>query len=199
MSNIQSGFLALALRQRFIKRWALMNSRNHESVLEHTAVVALLAYFAGELARQSGKEVNVERMMAHGLLHDTCEVLVQDLISPVKNSNPRIAEEYRKLEIAAEQQLLSCAPDELKDCIQKGFVCDGYEGELTKGVDIYSAYIQCRQECAAGNELEYGDALVKMEKLREEICAKYPEINQLHQWFNAGLGQSVDQLLQPVK
>jgi 5'-deoxynucleotidase len=198
MKNTQSGFLALALRQRFIKRWALMNSRNNESVLEHTAVVALLAYFAGELARQAGRDVNVERMMAHGLLHDACEVLVQDLISPVKNSNPRIAEEYSKLEKAAEQQLLACAPPKLQDCIAKGFECKGYEGKLTKGVDIYSAYIKCRQECAAGNELEYGDALVKMEKLREDICAKYPEINQLDKWFNAGLGQSIDELLKPV-
>ncbi len=39
MSNSNFGFLALALRQRLIKRWSLMHSVQPESVLEHSAVV----------------------------------------------------------------------------------------------------------------------------------------------------------------
>ena len=55
MSNSNFGFLALALRQRLIKRWSLMHSVQPESVLEHSAVVTLLSYLAGNIAIQQGK------------------------------------------------------------------------------------------------------------------------------------------------
>lgn len=194
---MESGFLGLALRQRFITRWALMDCRQPENLLSHSAVVALLAYFAGELARQNGKEVSVERMMAHGLLHDVPEIIVQDVISPVKYANPLIAEGYAILEKQAEKQLLATAPPELKDAISIGFSPGGYEQALTKACDKYAAYIKCRQEVAAGNEMEFNDALMKEEMNRENMCKEFPEMATLHDWFTKGLSQSVDALIQP--
>lgn len=55
MSDSNFGFLALALRQRLIKRWSLMHSVQPESVLEHSAVVTLLSY--GWQYRHSAREV----------------------------------------------------------------------------------------------------------------------------------------------
>lgn len=60
MSNSNFGFLALALRQRLIKRWSLMHSVQPESVLEHSAVVTLLSYLAGNIAIQQGKSVGFD-------------------------------------------------------------------------------------------------------------------------------------------
>lgn len=54
MSNSNFGFLALALRQRLIKRWSLMHSVQPESVLEHSAVVTLLSYLAAILPFSEG-------------------------------------------------------------------------------------------------------------------------------------------------
>ncbi|MFH7097222.1 YfbR-like 5'-deoxynucleotidase, partial [Klebsiella pneumoniae] len=65
MSNSNFGFLALALRQRLIKRWSLMHSVQPESVLEHSAVVTLLSYLAGNIAIQQGKSVDLAVMLAH--------------------------------------------------------------------------------------------------------------------------------------
>ena len=53
MSNSNYGFLALALRQRLIKRWSLMHSVQR-IVLEHSATVTLLALLAGHVANQKG-------------------------------------------------------------------------------------------------------------------------------------------------
>lgn len=103
MSNSNFGFLALALRQRLIKRWSLMHSVQPESVLEHSAVV--------------------------------------------------------------------------------------------KACDTYSAYIKCKLEVAAGNGLEFQDALSKMERVVAQVKSDFPEIDALDKWFGNGLGHSVDKLL----
>lgn len=87
MSNSNFGFLALALRQRLIKRWSLMHSVQPESVLEHSAVVTLLSYLAGNIAIQQGKSVDLAVMLAHASLHDAAEVLCSDVVTPVKKAN----------------------------------------------------------------------------------------------------------------
>ncbi|MGC7862473.1 YfbR-like 5'-deoxynucleotidase [Vibrio splendidus] len=78
MSNSNYGFLALALRQRLIKRWSLMHSVQPESVLEHSATVTLLALLAGHVANQKGNKVDLAKMLSHAALHDVAEVLCQD-------------------------------------------------------------------------------------------------------------------------
>jgi len=73
--NEASGYLALVLRQKFIKRWSLMNSKVDENVLEHSSIVALLSLIAGHLAIQNGKDVDVLKMVGYGLVHDQVEVI----------------------------------------------------------------------------------------------------------------------------
>ena len=123
MSNPTYGFLALALRQRLIKRWSLMHSLQPESVLEHSAVVTLLSMLAGNIALQQGKSVDLAKMLS------------------------------------------------------------------------YAAYIKCKLEVAAGNGLEFEDALNKMEGVVAQVKKDFPEVAALDEWFGEGLGQSVDKLL----
>ncbi len=98
MSNSNFGFLALALRQRLIKRWSLMHSVQPESVLEHSAVVTLLSYLAGNIAIQQGKSVDLAVMLAHASLHDAAEVLCSDVVTPVKKANAVLQREFERLE-----------------------------------------------------------------------------------------------------
>lgn len=71
----QYGFMALAMRQRLIKRWSTMRCSEPENVLEHSAVVTMLAYLAGNIAIQLGKKVDLATMLAHASMHDVAEVL----------------------------------------------------------------------------------------------------------------------------
>ncbi|ECH2826217.1 HD domain-containing protein, partial [Salmonella enterica subsp. enterica serovar Kiambu] len=111
MSNSNFGFLALALRQRLIKRWSLMHSVQPESVLEHSAVVTLLSYLAGNIAIQQGKSVDLAVMLAHASLHDAAEVLCSDVVTPVKKANAVLQREFERLEKAAEDKLIQTLPE----------------------------------------------------------------------------------------
>ncbi|WP_283933284.1 YfbR-like 5'-deoxynucleotidase, partial [Salmonella enterica] len=71
----------------------------------------------------------------------------------------------------------------------------GYEQSLVKACDTYSAYIKCKLEVAAGNGLEFQDALSKMERVVAQVKSDFPEIDALDKWFGNGLGHSVDKLL----
>ncbi|MBW8192948.1 5'-deoxynucleotidase [Neiella marina] len=190
-----SGFLGIVLRQRLLQRWSLMDCHRNENVLEHTAVVGMLALLAGHIGRHQGRDLNVEKMINHALVHDFNEVLTQDVISPIKAANAEIASGYAKLEAAAEAQILDTLPDYLRDAIYDDCHPGGYEQELVKALDSYAAYIKCRQEMAAGNQVEFGDALTKMTELVEKLTAKYPELCELHRLFGDSLCSSVDELL----
>ena len=195
MSNSNFGFLALALRQRLIKRWSLMHSVQPESVLEHSAVVTLLSYLAGNIAIQQGKSVDLAVMLAHASLHDAAEVLCSDVVTPVKKANAVLQREFERLEKAAEDKLIQTLPEELQDAVSRAFAPGGYEQSLVKACDTYSAYIKCKLEVAAGNGLEFQDALSKMERVVAQVKSDFPEIDALDKWFGDGLGHSVDKLL----
>lgn len=195
MSNSNYGFLALALRQRLIKRWSLMHSVQPESVLEHSAVVTLLSYLAGHIAIQQGKEVDLATMLAHASLHDVAEVLCSDVVTPVKKANSALQREFKRLEKAAEEKFIQTLPKELQDAVAIAFSPEGYESKLVKACDTYAAYIKCKLEVAAGNRLEFQDALSKMERVIDHLKKEYPEISALDNWFGDGLSHSVDKLL----
>ncbi|EGR1271158.1 5'-deoxynucleotidase [Vibrio parahaemolyticus] len=195
MSNSNYGFLALALRQRLIKRWSLMHSVQPESVLEHSATVTLLALLAGHVANQKGNKVDLAKMLSHAALHDVAEVLCQDVVTPVKKANDTLAREFERLEKAAEEQLIHTLPLELQGAVAKAFAPGGYEQQLVKACDTYAAYIKCKLEVAAGNALEFQDALDKMIGVVSQLKSDFPEIEAIDQWFGAGLNLSVDKLL----
>jgi 5'-deoxynucleotidase len=48
---------------------------------------------------------------------------------------------------------------------------------------------------AAGNGIEFQDALSKMELVVAQVKLDFPEIDALDKWFGNGLGHSVDKLL----
>ncbi|MCZ4310997.1 5'-deoxynucleotidase [Vibrio pomeroyi] len=190
-----SGYLALALRQRMIIRWPLMKCVWDENDLEHSSVVALLALMAGHLANNRGKNVNIQRMMGHGLVHDQAEIICQDISSVIKNATPEMKEAYGKIEQAAQKQLIGTIPDELREIMEGYFEISGYEHGLTKACDTYSAYIKAAQEVAAGNRIEFGDALAKLENTVHFLREEYEEIDLIHRYFSKGFDKSVDSLL----
>jgi 5'-deoxynucleotidase len=191
----ESGYLAIVLRQRLVKRWSLMRCTEPENVLEHSSIVALLALMAGHLAVRNGKRVNILNMVSYGIVHDQVETLCTDLISPVKYATPEMAAAYGQIEDMAQARLIATLPNELREDMKQYYALSGYEKGLAKACDRYSAYIKIAQEMAAGNSIEFGDALRKESANLEKLCTEFEEIKQIHSYFSSGLSQSVDTLL----
>ena len=192
--NNNYGFLALALRQRFIRRWSTMGCTHTENVLEHSAIVTLLTMLVGRLAMANGRDVDLTMMLEHAILHDVSEVLCSDIITPVKRATPELYREFQKLEKAAEAKLITTLPQVLQQDVENALNLDGLEHQLVKACDVYSAYIKCRIEVNSGNTIEFGDALKKME-IEVNKLRVIPELDQIHVWFQGGLSESVDSLL----
>ncbi|CAH1582777.1 HD domain-containing protein [Vibrio jasicida] len=190
-----SGFLALAMRQGLIQRWPLMRTKMSDNLLEHGYVVSIISLMAGHLARDNGKNVDVLRMMAHGLLHDLQETVSQDISSLVKNATPEMAAAYAVIEDKAQKAIISTLPDDLRGHMAQYFELSGYEKELCKAADQYATYIKAVQEVAAGNHIEFADTLEKIEVIVENMVQKYPEMEKIHNYFNDGFDKSVDTLL----
>ncbi|MEB2440648.1 YfbR-like 5'-deoxynucleotidase [Citrobacter braakii] len=153
MSDSNFGFLALALRQRLIKRWSLMHSVQPESVLEHSAVVTLLSYLAGNIAIQQGKSVDLAIMLAHASLHDAAEVLCSDVVTPVKKANAVLQREFERLEKAAEDKLIQTLPEELQDAVSRAFAPGGYERPVIPTPLTSSANLRWPQVMALSSKM----------------------------------------------
>lgn len=193
--NSQHGFLALALRQRLINRWSLMHCQQRESVLEHSAVVSLLAMLVGEIAKSMGKDVDLGVMMSHAIVHDVSEVLTGDVVTPVKKATQTLASEFANLEQEAERKLMNTLPEWLRPSIETYFAPGGYEQKLVKGCDVYAAYLKCKLEIAGGNITEFQDAFEQICVTLEQVKVEMAEIAQLDEMFGDAIGLSVDRLL----
>lgn len=189
------GFLALAMRQQLIRRWSLMRCVNPESVLEHSASVALLTFLAGAIARQRGTQLDLERMLAHAIVHDMSEVFVSDIVTPVKKANAVLETEFLKLEQAAEVQLIKTLPEELRASVGGAFALSGYEKSLFKACDTYAAWAKCKLEIAAGNSGEFQQAFETLSESLAVAKQECPEIQILDDLFSEKIGASVDQLV----
>ena len=189
------GFLAMALRQSNITRWPTMRCAQKETVLEHSAIVSILAMLIGQYAKENGDEINEGLLMYHALMHDAQEIICGDTITPTKRANPTINAEFKKIEAAATHQMVKSAPPFMQDFLAKAFEPGGREQTLVKACDTYAAYIKCRLEVAAGNKVEFGDALERMEESVHLMIESIPELGRIHADFSHGIGLSVDALL----
>lgn len=112
----QSHFFAHLARMKLIQRWPLMRSVSSENISEHSLQVAFVAHALALIKNKKfDGQLNPEHIALLGMYHDTSEVLTGDLPTPVKYYNPDIAQEYKKIEAAAEQRLLSMLPEEFRD------------------------------------------------------------------------------------
>jgi 5'-deoxynucleotidase len=197
--KIESGYLALVLRQDLIKRWSLMYTARPENDLEHVGIVALLCYYVARIARNNGKDVSVIKLLNYGNFHDQNEVLSMDLISPIKNATPAMAKAYAEIEMIAEERLINSAPRQIQQELRAAYHPGGYEQKLGKACDSYHAYLKTKQECDVDldNAHEFLDAYRKMIVVKDSLCAKYPEIKVLDEMFEQGLYKEFKSLLKP--
>ncbi len=171
----KNDFFAFTSRTKYINRWALMRNTRYETLSEHSAEVAQLAYALATIGNQRlGKNYNCERASLLGLYHDTPEIITGDLPTPVKYYSKETKEAYKAVEKNATKQLLSMLPEDLLPSYEPLFKKKSEDKELwklVKAADKISGYLKCIEERKAGNSefCEAEDRLLKsMDKLECE-------------------------------
>lgn len=171
----KNDFFAFTSRTKYINRWALMRNTRYETLSEHSAEVAQLAYALATIGNQRlGKNYNCERASLLGLYHDTPEIITGDLPTPVKYYSKETKEAYKAVEKNATKQLLSMLPEDLLPSYEPLFKKKNEDKELwklVKAADKISGYLKCIEERKAGNSefCEAEDRLLKsMDKLECE-------------------------------
>ncbi|MEZ8168764.1 5'-deoxynucleotidase [Vibrio tasmaniensis 1F-187] len=191
----QSHFFAHLARMKLIQRWPLMRSVSSENISEHSLQVAFVAHALALIKNKKfdGK-LNPEHIALLGMYHDTSEVLTGDLPTPVKYYNPDIAQEYKKIEAAAEQRLLSMLPEEFRDDLSP-FLISGTankeEQSIVKQADTICAYLKCLEELSAGNH-EYEQAKRRLEETLSQ--RKSPEMDYFLTTFAPSFELSLDEI-----
>lgn len=191
----QSHFFAHLARMKLIQRWPLMRSVSSENISEHSLQVAFVAHALALIKNKKfDGNLNPEHIALIGMYHDTSEVLTGDLPTPVKYYNPDIAQEYKKIEAAAEQRLLSMLPEEFQDDFAP-FLISGTaskeEQNIVKQADTICAYLKCLEELSAGNH-EYEQAKRRLEETLEQ--RKSPEMDYFLTTFAPSFELSLDEI-----
>lgn len=191
----ESHFFAHLARMKLIQRWPLMRSVSTENISEHSLQVAFVAHALAVIKNKKfGGDVNPERIAILGMYHDTSEVLTGDLPTPVKYYNPEIAKEYKKIEAAAEQKLLSMLPEEFQEDFAPYLVSQSAHSEdakIVKQADTICAYLKCLEELSAGNH-EYALAKKRLDITLKERHT--PEMDYFLNTFAPSFELSLDEI-----
>ena len=150
---MNNSFFSLIFRQKYIKRWGLMRNITEENLSSHSFEVAVLAQALAIIGNTYfGKSYNVDRVCTIALFHDAEEVFTGDMPTPIKYFNEDMRDNYKKVELAAADSLLSKLPKELKPIYDDILKNDDKEIHiLVKAADKLAAYIKCIEEEKCGN------------------------------------------------
>ena len=191
----KSHFFAHLARMKLIQRWPLMRSVSTENISEHSLQVAFVAHALALIKnRKFGGNTNPERIALLGMFHDTSEVLTGDMPTPIKYYNPTIAEEYKKIELAAEQKLLSMLPEEFQDDyapLLDSHIIDKEDYAIVKQADSLCAYLKCLEELSAGNH-EFTQAKKRLEQTLSERSS--PEMEYFLDTFVDSFNLTLDDI-----
>ncbi|MEI8634881.1 5'-deoxynucleotidase [Vibrio sp. PP-XX7] len=191
----KSHFFAYLARMKLIQRWPLMRSVSTENISEHSLQVAFVAHALALIKNKKfGGTLNPERIAIQAMYHDASEVLTGDLPTPVKYYNPDIAKEYKKIEAAAEYQLLSMLPEEFQDDFAPFILSHAANPEdtaIVKQADCICAYLKCLEELSDGNH-EFSRAKKRLEVTLQE--RESPEMTYFLEKFASSFELTLDEI-----
>ena len=208
---MESHFLAIVSRMKYIERWALMRNARAENLSEHALDVAMIAHTLCVLGNvRYGKQLDAEKAALIALYHDASEIITGDMPTPVKYANGLLRDAYKKVEADAVDRLLEQLPEDLRP-VYAGILHEPAEDgpdnadpdersrekelrKLVKAADKLSALIKCTEEEAAGNT-EFRTAALSTRKKLEEMAAESPEVRDFMKEFLPSYGKTLDELL----
>lgn len=187
-------FYAFMNRMKLIQRWNLMRSTVKEDLMQHSASVAILGQALGIIRNELfGGNVDVDKIAALALYHDTAEVVSGDLPTPVKYFNADMKGAYSEIESSINERLISSLPEALQGAYQKYVTPDEdtLEYKIMKIADKLSAYVKCVEERLLGNK-EFDRAYERLKKVLDESREEYKELGYFLDNFMDGFNSSLD-------
>lgn len=130
-----------------VRRWSHAYCHKEESVLEHTAVVAIIALGIGA---EVGADIGP--LLERALLHDMEEVITGDIPNPTKYHNPKITEQIKNFEEVAALEVATEFFDTWAYGCWASSKDKSLEGEIIKIADVAAVVYKIRQETALGNQ-----------------------------------------------
>ncbi|GAK87764.1 nucleotidase YfbR HD superfamily [Vibrio ponticus] len=112
----------------------------------------------------------------------------------MKYYNPEIAKEYKKIEAAAEQRLLSMLPEEFQQDFAPYLLSHSAhqeDADIVKQADTICAYLKCLEELSAGNH-EYALAKKRLDITLKERHS--PEMEYFLNTFAPSFELSLDEI-----
>ena len=133
-----------------------------------------------------------DRCAAAALYHDATEIFTGDLPTPIKYHDPAIRDAYKRVEAAAENQLLRALPERMRPAYLELLSPENEDvRQIVKAADKLAAYIKCVEECAAGNN----DFKLALEQTKAALMEhKLPEVDYFLENFGDGFGLTLDEL-----
>ena len=190
-----SDFFAFAARTKYINRWALMRNTRYETLSEHSAQAAEIAYALAVIGNERlQKNYNAERAALLGLYHDLPEIITGDLPTPVKYFSEETKPAYQAVEKNASKQLLSMLPEDLRKNYEPLFKKKTDDKELwrlVKSADKICAYLKCIEERNAGNK-EFCEAEKSITKALQRLDCEEAKI--FIDEFVPSFGKTIDQM-----
>ncbi len=193
-------FFATISRMKYIERWALMRNSRPENLSEHAVEVAMIAHALCIIGNvRYGRNLDGSKAALVGIYHDSSEIITGDMPTPVKYYNDDIRDAYKSIEHIAENSLLDRLPEDLKSEFEKIFNYDKndenerYMRKLVKAADKLSALIKCIEEENSGNR-EFYTAKKTILNALDELCEKFPEVNDFMKEFLPSYGNTLDEL-----
>ena len=150
-------FYAMMSRMKYINRWGLMNNTKNENISEHSQQVAIIAHCLVLIHnKRFGGHLDAERAAVLAIFHDSTEIIIGDMPTPIKYFNPQINEAYKKIENVAADKLISMLPEDFKEDFEEIIKANGEQDKelkkYVKAADKFSALIKCIEELRMGND-----------------------------------------------
>lgn len=191
---MQSNFLSMILRMKYINRWGLMRNSRAENLSEHSLDVAIITHCLCVIAKvRLAKEIDPQRGAMLAMFHDASEIITGDLPTPIKYLNNEINKAYKQVELEANNTLLKKLPPDMQSEYAPYFQYqdeDKYLLKLVKAADKLSALIKCIEEERSGNT-EFTSAKKATQKSLDEMDLE--EINIFKAEFLDGFSKTLDE------
>jgi putative nucleotidyltransferase with HDIG domain len=129
------------------RRWSTAYCQKEENVLEHTAVVAIIALRIGSEL----EGVDMEVLLTRALLHDMEEIITGDIMTPTKYHNEHITKEIKKFEAIAAAEVSDMYFGEWAKTVWAEAKDSTLEGEIIRLADTAAVVYKIRQEQQLGN------------------------------------------------
>jgi 5'-deoxynucleotidase len=195
--NKLSHFFAYIARMKLINRWALKRNTSTENIQEHSLQVAFIAHSLAVVKNKLfNGTINAERTAVLAMYHDASEIFTGDLPTPIKYYNPKIKDEYAKVEEVANELLLKALPKELKEEYEPFFFKKDEDIEcwrLVKAADRIAAYLKCVEEERAGNK-EFEQAKEGIKKDIDTFQNELEEVKYFMEVFVPSFSLNLDEM-----